>query len=134
MKLSFTIQGKPIAKARARITRYGNYDPQEAIKKRIAWEINAQLLVAVSARSNVYAPEGQALDLDCCFYMPIPKSRPPASVLHTKKPDLDNLVKMILDCITLAGLWHDDSQVVRLSAMKVYSPEPRTSVTVSTFQ
>jgi crossover junction endodeoxyribonuclease RusA len=39
---------------------------------------------------------------------------PPA----TKKPDLDKLMRAILDAITSAGIWRDDSQVIRASISK----------------
>lgn len=44
-----------------------------------------------------------------------PKRRTPPAV---KKPDLDKLVRAILDAVSSAGVWRDDSHVVQLSAMK----------------
>ncbi len=42
-------------------------------------------------------------------------------IQHTKRPDLDNVVKAIKDgCNGVA--WKDDSQVVSLSARKIYGP------------
>lgn len=34
------------------------------------------------------------------------------------RPDLDNLLKLLLDCMTSLGFWHDDSQVSALRASK----------------
>ena len=39
---------------------------------------------------------------------------------HVVKPDLDKLVRAILDAGTDATVWHDDAQVVRLTATKQY--------------
>lgn len=33
--------------------------------------------------------------------------------------DLDNLFKVLFDCMTKAKVWHDDSQVFELDAMKL---------------
>jgi crossover junction endodeoxyribonuclease RusA len=53
------------------------------------------------------------------FVMPrpasAPKRRTPPAV---KRPDLDKLVRAVLDAIGSAGIWHDDSQVVDLRATK----------------
>lgn len=44
-----------------------------------------------------------------------PKRRTPPAV---KKPDIDKLARAVLDAIGSAGVWHDDSQVTQLAAMK----------------
>lgn len=41
------------------------------------------------------------------------------------RPDLDKLCRAVLDALTDAGIWHDDSQVCSLSAIKVYADETK---------
>ena len=41
-------------------------------------------------------------------------------IWKTSTPDLDNICKSVLDAMSRAELWKDDSQVIRLSAMKFY--------------
>jgi Holliday junction resolvase RusA-like endonuclease len=48
-------------------------------------------------------------------------------IAHVKKPDLDNLIKWVLDCGN-ALLWQDDSMIYCIQAFKVYSPKPRTEI------
>src|SRR3989304_3260779 len=49
------------------------------------------------------------------FHLPRPRSLPKRITEHTKRPDLDNLVKAIKDA--LRGIvYHDDAQIVRLTA------------------
>ena len=44
---------------------------------------------------------------------------------HTTKPDLDKLIRAMLDAASLAGnIWADDSQVIELQAEKIYSDKP----------
>ncbi|MDY6396084.1 MAG: RusA family crossover junction endodeoxyribonuclease [Bacteroidales bacterium] len=73
-----------------------------------------------------------ALELNIIFCMPIPKSisKKKRLDLHyvTKKPDLDNLVKAVMDAINNVGLWEDDSQIARIYASKIYSEEPRCMI------
>ena len=49
---------------------------------------------------------------------------------HTKKPDLDNLGKQLLDAMTRTGFWHDDKQVVSLHCSKRYAAVPGWEVAV----
>lgn len=47
----------------------------------------------------------------------------------TKKPDVDNVAKIILDSIT-GIVYQDDKQIVKLSVSKVYSETPRVEVKI----
>lgn len=44
-------------------------------------------------------------------------------VAPEKKPDLDNLAKQLLDCMTRLQFWHDDVQVVCLRCEKIYAEQ-----------
>jgi Holliday junction resolvase RusA-like endonuclease len=41
-----------------------------------------------------------------------------------KRPDVDNLVKMLLDCMTRLAYWTDDGQVARLCISKEWGDGP----------
>lgn len=47
----------------------------------------------------------------------------------TKKPDIDNVVKVYADALNHLA-YHDDSQVVSIICEKYYSDEPRVEVTL----
>ena len=51
--------------------------------------------------------------------------RPDAPTFSPKKPDLDKLCRAILDALTTAQVWRDDSQVATLHARKVYANDNR---------
>ena len=72
------------------------------------------------------------------FHMPIPKSIRKSLVplynsgllKHEKKPDVDNLIKLYLDC--LDGIFFDGDQKVTLGApIKVYHREPKVIIYIS---
>lgn len=42
----------------------------------------------------------------------------------TTKPDTDNLIKLLKDCMTAVGFWHDDAQVVSELTEKFWGVHP----------
>lgn len=50
------------------------------------------------------------------FYFTIKNK--PKSRFKSTRPDLDNLMKLILDAATDAGVWNDDAQVIHLESAK----------------
>ena len=72
-------------------------------------------------------------------YLPIPRSKPAwwkeaaekGMVFPTGRPDYDNLVKNLKDCMTRLAFWRDDSQVIGYDRpAKLYSANPRWEITV----
>ena len=131
--ISFTIPGIPKALKRHRVSqRGGMYDPSSKDKKDI-WLQIAKYKPESPLTGNIY--------LKLIFHMPIPKSfyrtgkfshllkdKYKDIKLHSYKPDLDNLVKMIADIIQPQMIC-DDSQICWLSAVKQYG-DPKTEVTI----
>jgi Holliday junction resolvase RusA-like endonuclease len=119
---NFFIEGIPVPQGRPRFSvikkRGGGqfvntYDPP----KSKAWkkEIEGQLVGGLWRGDPV---EG-VVRVRLMFFMPRPKSLPKKTVHHIKKPDIDNLVKGVLDAMT--GIcFKDDSQIVDLSSSKHY--------------
>jgi len=130
--ITLELFGNPIPQQRPRFARKGNfvscYDNQDKIKEGYKWQIRSQF------RED---PLEMPVGLDLIFFMPIPQSlsgvkkRQMANGLigHSKKPDLDNLQKFVLDCLN-ALVFQDDSQVCEIRAKKIYSNKPGTLVRV----
>lgn len=130
-EVKIVIQGTPIAKKRPRFARHGRY------VKTYDEQVDEKRTYKAIIRSQCKEKKEGPVALDCIFFVPIPKSfskkkkeEALSGVLKpTKKPDVDNYIKFILDCMN--GIcWHDDAQVVEIKARKVYSEEPRTEITV----
>ena len=63
------------------------------------------------------------------------KSDPDSRLWKPTKPDLDNMIKMVLDILTKWGIWGDDSQVVSIQAEDFYcgkNEEPHTTFQIYT--
>lgn len=128
--LLITVPGAPIAKKRPRFFRRGNFvgafNPQETEEGRWLWSATQGLGAAFSVLTD-------PIELSFTFFMPIPSSISAKKRLelkhHIKKPDIDNCLKFCLDCLN-GVLFHDDRQVYKVEAVKLYSDTPRTEIEV----
>ena len=81
--------------------------------------------------------KGRPVDIRILAYYPIPKSvskKKQAMMIANelrpmKKPDTDNVVKVILDSLNQIA-YHDDVQAVDCQVRKFYSENPRVVVTI----
>jgi Holliday junction resolvase RusA-like endonuclease len=141
--IRFSVAGVPVAKGRARYRH---------VKTRAGREFNtaytpkktADAEETFVARSLAFAPStpfAGALRLSLVFVLPIPASlsKPKRAAIvdgstpHVKRPDLDNLEKLIKDACN-GVFWIDDSQIFEVSKRKVYGAVPRTDVTIEEIQ
>jgi Holliday junction resolvase RusA-like endonuclease len=124
--VTFEIPGVPVAQPRQRhriVKSAGkafvsNYTPKTDpvnVFKAVARIEAAKAFASVSS----YV---EAVSVDLVFVLPrtkgqVWKSKPMPRLHHTKKPDLDNLEKSVLDALTGIA-WIDDAQVQRVTKEK----------------
>ena len=138
----FWVPGEPVGQPRHRSTKTGRMytpDPKRADGSRpvSAWR---DTITAFALPHKPELPLSGAVRVDLTFYMPRPlylmkKSAPLDPIPHDKKPDKDNLEKLVLDVMTKAGWWGDDCQVFAGLTIKQYHARdmgPGLYVTVST--
>lgn len=130
--IQIEIDSDPVPQQRPRFfNRKGKslcYDPQAKKKEEYRWQIRSQF-----RDEAIKCPVSVLLT----FYMPIPKSTSSVKkiqmkngvIAHTKKPDLDNMQKFILDCLNKI-VFEDDSQVCEIFAKKIYSSRTGTLVRI----
>lgn len=73
-----------------------------------------------------------ALSLTVCFVLKRARSRRRGGIWHAHRPDVDNLLKSVMDALNSVA-WRDDGQIARLRADKRYAAEgeaPRVAVLV----
>lgn len=124
---SFTVPGTPVPKGRPRVTKTGHaYTPRRTHDyERHVVECYEQALPG-----DEPIPAGVPVVVDIRCMMPRPKSMTKAQrqhAEHTKKPDVDNLAKGILDALN-GRAWADDSQIAALMIIKRYGDEPGVRV------
>ena len=73
-----------------------------------------------------------ALQLVCrwCFS----KGRHRDGEYRTSRPDTDNLQKLLKDCMTQAGFWKDDAQVVSELCEKIWAEKPGIYIRISRWE
>lgn len=133
--VSFTIPGPPQGKARPKVVRIKTgasvtYTPDKTVR----YEELVRLRYQAAANGLRFA-DNAAVAVEITAWYPIPKSkskRVKAAMLAgqmapTKKPDCDNVLKII--CDALNGIaYRDDAQIVKVQLAKEYADEPRTDV------
>jgi len=110
LSYSFTVPGDPVPKQRHRTSRGHTYTPART-RRWEAW-------VAACYQGPRF--EGP-VSVECVFYR-----------ATKRRVDLDNMQKLILDSLTKAGAWNDDSQVVHSCQTRLLDREqPRAEVTIT---
>lgn len=131
MGIRFEVPGEPRGKGRPRFHRDGHtYTDSET--KAYERKIVAYYRKALGAFSW---PQGATVAVEVTAVYPIPKRATKAALalmqsgklLPTRKPDIDNVLKIVLDALNGVA-WKDDSCVVELIGRKVYGPEPGIAV------
>ena len=126
----FTIKGEPRGKGRPRFTKTGRvYTPTETAQY--------ESLVGLSYRNSArgYKFTSPVRVTIKAFQKPPKKSKKVVEdmlngrILPTKKPDLDNIAKIVLDGLNKVA-WDDDTQVIEMMVTKRYSEEPLVAVII----
>lgn len=131
MTLTFTVPGEAVPQGSKNAYARGNRIVLvESSSKLPAW----RRTVAVHAKAALLDDGFDGpVHVRVTFHMRAPHRR--TTTWPTKRPDLDKLVRAILDALTVAGVWADDSQVVTLTARKVWAlAEPHTDITVEAIE
>lgn len=135
--MKFEIIGKPVAKARPRVGKYGTYTPEKTVNyeslvnytftqqfpnfKPYDGEIKAKITAIFEIPKNYSKKKREML-------LPI-EGIEHSGAGYTKRPDVDNISKIILD--SLNGLaYKDDSQVTCLLVFKKYGEQAKVVVEI----
>lgn len=120
------IDQSPIAQQRPRLTRGHVYNPQAEIKEAHGW-IFKQAMMRQHKNSS---DKPLIVQLVFAFKDTSVKSPTKTTQHCTKKIDLDNLQKFIFDAMQPDIVYHDDSQIIQVTASKIYAPKPYTEITI----
>lgn len=121
--LTFTVEGV-VGKQRPRMGKMGVYTPSKTVK----YERLIKKSAMQAMKDAQLEPTDKPLRVDVRAFYAVPKSYTKArrgrcidgTEQPNKKPDIDNVVKSILDGMN-GVVYQDDKQVVKLTAVKHYT-------------
>jgi len=136
--MKFTLNEDPIPQCRHRTVRRKNkninYDPLSSRKR------TEKLNLARYAMLDPYIAYKDFYDISMTFFFAIPKSDSKAcrekklsgEIQHTVKPDIDNLIKFILDSMN-GVFFSDDKKVVKIQSEKKWAETGRIEIEINGF-
>ena len=118
------VNGTPKAQPRPRMASNGHvYNPHTAD----AWKEEVKAAFLSCRKPTITGP----VHLRVWFSMPRPKSiKGNEKLPHTKKPDVDNLLKSTMDAMTDIKVWKDDALVFATSTEKWYTNDKKTGAQI----
>jgi Holliday junction resolvase RusA-like endonuclease len=125
------IPGAPIPKHAPRLCRRTGrvYSDQTKQVRDVRIMLKAQYRLLKSK------PMSGPMEINFVFFMPLlagwskKKKKEMVGQPHVKRPDRDNLLKFIQDCMN-GIVYDDDSQVWNGTVKKIYGKEPRTIIAI----
>lgn len=136
MQVKFTVLGEPQGKGRPRFARQGNFVRTRTPEQTVIYEN----LIKTEYRSQCgdkMFPEKEPISITVYAFFEIPKSvskKKAAAMLSgeirpTKKPDYDNIGKVVSDSLNKIA-FYDDAQVVDGLVRKFHSETPGILVVI----
>jgi len=133
MRVGFQVPGEPQGKARAKSTKGGiHYTPDNTVlyENLIKMEYQRQC-------GDARFPSNAMLDMRIAAFYTIPKSAiqkkqqamKDMTIRPTKKPDADNVLKVVADALNQIA-YRDDAQIVDAQIRKYYGEAPRLIITI----
>lgn len=139
MEIKFTVPGAPKGKQRPRICRINGrnmaYTPRQTV------EYEKLIKARYNAVSDAKFDKNEPLEINVIALFQIPKSASKKSkkmmingqLLPAKKPDIDNIAKVVLEALN--GIcYHDDAQICQICCKKMYAENPEIQVTIKNYE
>lgn len=136
--IHFTVPGEPQGKARGRTFIHNSTGKATTMtpEKTVNYEALVKMMYLQSTK-EFCASEPLKVVINAYYTIPVSTSKRKKSemlegqIRPTKKPDADNVAKII--CDSLNGIaYKDDAHIVHLAIFKHYATVPRVEVEIST--
>lgn len=126
--LDVTILGEPVGQGRPRVVNMPFGARLHPAKKSAEWQsLAAQQIAALWSKPS--HNEAVRLTIEAVNPRPqsIPKRLGSGRLWRTAKPDLDNVIKSVADCLVQAGVLRDDTLVVEIAARNFVAADGETA-------
>lgn len=131
MMCDFVVEGKPVGKGRPRFKRVGNFVQTYTPANTAEYERLVKLRFQNAGGAITDKPV--KIEIVACFAPPKSARKKDKiemlanRILPEKKPDVDNIAKIILDALNQVA-YKDDAQVIELFVKKRYAAEAKVFV------
>ena len=136
MVYEFEVEGEITGKARPRVNTYTGqaYTPQKTK------DYENLVKQYFKLKYPKYEPLANRVSVKIIAYFSIPKNTSKKMTLEmldgnispTKKPDIDNIVKIVLDSLNKMA-FKDDNQITKLEVEKTYSEKERVYIKIEEY-
>jgi Holliday junction resolvase RusA-like endonuclease len=125
--IHFVVPVKPVAQPRHSVTARGGF-VKHYIPSSHPVHAYRQAIIAEAMKHRKRGPIEGPVRLECVFAFK--KTGRNRRGWRIARPDLDNLEKAVMDALTEAGIWLDDSQVAEKASGKIDSASDCVSIKV----
>ena len=137
--MDFEIEGAPVGKRRPRFTTVNGFAQAIKVDADVEYENMVRLMFKLNKPAD-YDLFDKPVSVRIEAYFPVPKSFSnkragkalAGEIVPTKKPDADNIAKIICDALNGVA-YMDDTQVIELTVVKKYAREPKVKVSISAY-
>ena len=136
MKIKFTVLGEPQGKGRPRFANVRGKVITRTPDETVLYE---NLIVTEYRRQvgSTKFQDNEIIDLRIMAYFTIPasaskkkqKQMEDGEIRPAKKPDMDNIIKVVADSLNQIA-YRDDAQIVDCQLRKYYSRQPRIEISI----
>jgi Holliday junction resolvase RusA-like endonuclease len=114
----YTLDVSPQTSPRPRLGKFGAFMP-------VKYKMYQEMLMYEMQKHSI--PKADYTEILVIAYFPYPKSTPKKRLIEgdrmRKKPDADNVLKAICDCLEKLDIVENDSQLHRMTSVKYYTTE-----------
>jgi Holliday junction resolvase RusA-like endonuclease len=136
MMIEFIVPGEPTGKGRPRVSIIAGHANLRTPEKTVLYENNVRMQYQLVSQGYKFNDQDQLLmRIDAFFQIPQSASKKKKELMisggirPTKKPDMDNILKVVADALNGVA-YRDDTQIVTAGVHKFYSDNPRVEVLI----
>ena len=133
--MKFTVPGEPVGKGRPRVVHNGKFTQSYTPEKTATYENLVKVEFQRQCPRQPIIETPVTLKIRCFYGLAMRDSKKKkaaklaGAIRPTKKPDIDNCIKIIADALN--GLAYvDDTQIVGVTAEKYYAEIPHVDVEI----
>lgn len=139
-RTEFIIPGEPMGKQRPKFSTFGGYGKAYTPKETVSYQNLVKMCWSEKVGEFMFPDSEMGIGAEITAFYAIPKSTSKKKaqkmkdhlIMATKKPDADNIAKIILDALNGIA-FSDDRNVTELKVKKEYTEDGRAFVKVALY-